>query len=156
MAGRFFLLSRVLDCKLPSDLTEQIVRIAASMQLQAATRGMIARRHLPPFSSHGFQRCGTDARGQWIFAANAPSSIDLCEQLTAWSNEWRPGIYELLLTITHDDGVTTTLGLERVSVNPSTTDWTPGDLSQTLRFYLHAFLGCHGPLRDATVSLRAL
>lgn len=150
------LLVTLLARRLPAELAEYIVHLAAATRVQAAARAMLARHRLAPPSAHGFARCGTDTHGHWVYHATVPTSPSLCDALAAWAPAWRPGAYALELTVTHAEGVTTSFGVERVAVAPASTRWAPGDLAETLRFYLAAVTRFHGPVIDATVSLAAL
>jgi len=64
--------------------------------------------------------------------------------MTGWIHTWRPGVYQLDLTVTHEDTTTTAFGTEEVIVTPSAAR-LEGSLLEDWSMYCKAFLPIHGP-----------
>ena len=137
-----------LSHKLPSDLAEYIVSLAASTRIQAATRGMLARVHREPRAGDGF-----DPSKPWAYKYAGESFVT---SLESWCRtHYRPGVYMLIVSVTHPDHTQTTFGKERVLITPTSLRWTD-DLLTTAAMYLRAFSQFHGEPWDWLVRVSCL
>ena len=128
----------VLRGRLPADVVQHIQTLAAATCIQAIARAMLVRVHRMPMCRHGFEPLAAFETCQGVYQYGGE---DFERDLERWTASLRPGAYLVWLRTVHPDGVSTTIGPERMLVSPQRVGWS---LLRDWELYSLAFVPIHG------------
>ena len=128
----------MLSGKLPPDLARHVVRMYACTLVQSRVRGMLARVGRMPMEGNGMEQVRA---GEYRY-----SGSDFGADLCLFCARFRPGVYELEVTMVHGDGGWTHVGsANRVLVCPKEVRWGC-TLLEDWEMCHAAFEAFHGPM----------